>query len=284
MTFQFIDTIDTQHEIISPPVTPTLTVQSTFYQNYHKNDEESISNSHPFPLSPPHSTLSRSSIRAMAKHYMQSPPTYRVKTNPKRSPSLSRRSFSIPIIPKSLIKQKPKMKTTTNETHRIKISCFQDTREKKRDSSDELSDDMNEGISKKAKTDAAVLYDNIDADSNFMELLGNKDEWMPNYDVFNRKPNIRIIWKASPLKIQNMPYYEKLHPGEVIIASTLRLTPEQYLKCKWALILAAQKASDNNALFRKSEAQKVCCIDVNKTSILWSTLGKLGWLGSKWPH
>lgn len=81
-----------------------------------------------------------------------------------------------------------------------------------------------------------------------------------------------------------MPFFEKLHAGEVSIAASLRLTPEQYLKCKWALVLAAKEASENNALFRKSEAQKVCCIDVNKTSVLWNAFGKLGWLGSKWPQ
>lgn len=81
-----------------------------------------------------------------------------------------------------------------------------------------------------------------------------------------------------------MPYFEKLHPGEATIASTLRLTPEQYLKCKWALVLAAKEAHETNQLFRKSEAQKVCCIDVNKTSVLWHAFGKLGWLGKRWPQ
>lgn len=81
-----------------------------------------------------------------------------------------------------------------------------------------------------------------------------------------------------------MPYFDKLHAGEVTIAATLRLTPEQYLKCKWALVLAAKDAYETNALFRKSEAQKVCCIDVNKTSVLWNAFGKLGWLGSNWPQ
>lgn len=81
-----------------------------------------------------------------------------------------------------------------------------------------------------------------------------------------------------------MPYFEKLHSGEATIAATLRLTPEQYLKCKWALVLAAKDAYENNTPFRKSEAQKVCCIDVNKTSVLWNAFGKLGWLGSNWPQ
>ncbi|KAI9470743.1 MAG: hypothetical protein EXX96DRAFT_491134 [Benjaminiella poitrasii] len=136
----------------------------------------------------------------------------------------------------------------------------------------------------KSKSDAARHYHIINADYDIASLFHNSEEWIPSLDVFQHKPKVRISWKGAPLKIKNMPYYDKLHPSEAGMASTLRLTPEQYLKCKWSLILAAKEASENNTLFRKSEAQKVCCIDVNKTSILWHAFGKLGWLGPKWPQ
>jgi hypothetical protein len=74
-----------------------------------------------------------------------------------------------------------------------------------------------------------------------------------------------------------MPYYELLYPGEVMIASTLRLTPEQYLKCKRALVLAAFEFHKNKLSFRKSDAQKCVRIDVNKTSTLWGVFYRLGW-------
>jgi hypothetical protein len=166
------------------------------------------------------------------------------------------------------------------------------------------SADEDGGVSKKAKTDAALVYDNLSADSDQATLFRNSEEWIPSLEVFNRKPTVRISWKGkcliinyyrlhkrlksclkgSPLRIKHMPYFEKLHSGEATIAGTLRLTPEQYLKCKWALVLAAKHAYETKSMFRKSEAQKVCCIDVNKTSVLWNTFGKLGWLGSKWPQ
>jgi hypothetical protein len=76
-----------------------------------------------------------------------------------------------------------------------------------------------------------------------------------------------------------MPYFHKLHPGEANIASTLRLTPEQYIKCKRTLIQAASKYESQGIPFRKSDAQKLCRVDVNKTSTLWSIFGKLGWMG-----
>lgn len=74
-----------------------------------------------------------------------------------------------------------------------------------------------------------------------------------------------------------MPYYDLLHPGEVVIASTLRLTPEQYLKCRRSLVLAAQDFDGMDLAFRKSDAQKCVRIDVNKTSTLWSIFSRLGW-------
>jgi hypothetical protein len=85
-------------------------------------------------------------------------------------------------------------------------------------------------------------------------------------------------YKGSPLAIDNLPFYEFLHPGEVHIASTLRLTPEQYLKCRRSLILAAQEFDKLHIPFRKSDAQKCVRIDVNKTSTLWSVFSRLGWL------
>lgn len=89
---------------------------------------------------------------------------------------------------------------------------------------------------------------------------------------------------GTPLVIDHMRYFEKLHPGEAAIASTLRLTPEQYLKCKRTLILAAQEFAKRSTPFRKSDAQKLCRIDVNKVSTLWQVFGRLGWLGDKWPN
>ncbi|KAI8640621.1 hypothetical protein BD408DRAFT_419374 [Parasitella parasitica] len=121
-------------------------------------------------------------------------------------------------------------------------------------------------IIKKSGTSAAYTYDNLSADCDQATLFLGSEEWIPSLEAFNRKPTIRISWKGPPLKIKTMPYFVKLHPGEAAIAATLRLTPEQYLKCKWALILAAKEAN------------------VNKTSVLWNTFGKLGWLGPRWPQ
>jgi hypothetical protein len=62
------------------------------------------------------------------------------------------------------------------------------------------------------------------------------------------------------------------------MASILRLSPIQYLKCKRTLILAARTLSYQQIPFTKSVAQKLCRVDVNKTSALWTAFGELGWL------
>ena len=78
-----------------------------------------------------------------------------------------------------------------------------------------------------------------------------------------------------------MEFYDRLHPCEVNIASQLRLQPKQYLMCKRSLILGAQDSYKNGMPFRKSDAQKLCRIDVNKVSHLWALFARLGWLE---PH
>ncbi|KAF9432604.1 hypothetical protein BGZ76_010576 [Entomortierella beljakovae] len=89
-----------------------------------------------------------------------------------------------------------------------------------------------------------------------------------------------VIWKGQPLSVAGKPGYELLHPHEARIASTLRLSPAQYLNCKQTLILASRSYFSNpdGKQFRKSDAQKLCRIDVNKTSRLWEVFAKIGWL------
>lgn len=89
-----------------------------------------------------------------------------------------------------------------------------------------------------------------------------------------------VHWTNQPLSIVDKPGVEHLHPHEVLIASTLRLSPAQYLSCKRTIILASRAyyANPNGKQFRKSDAQKMCHIDVNKTSRLWEVFTRIGWL------
>ncbi|KAI8080175.1 uncharacterized protein B0P05DRAFT_540282 [Gilbertella persicaria] len=129
---------------------------------------------------------------------------------------------------------------------------------------------------KKSKTDAAAAYDRVDISMSDQDVFDDPD-WIPDMSVFEHSPAVKVVWKGSPLAIHHLPYYDMLHPGEVNIASTLRLTPEQYLKCRRSLIMAAQEFDKMDVAFRKSDAQKCVRIDVNKTSALWSVFNQLGW-------
>ncbi|OZJ04263.1 hypothetical protein BZG36_02491, partial [Bifiguratus adelaidae] len=107
-------------------------------------------------------------------------------------------------------------------------------------------------------------------------------EWMPDLSFREKRP--RITWKGTPLDISDMPYYSKLHPHEAHIASVLRLTPEQFLRCKQQLVTSAVEFAQRGQSFRKSDAQKLCRVDVNKTSRLWEVFGEMGWLNSPWRN
>lgn len=53
-----------------------------------------------------------------------------------------------------------------------------------------------DAIHKKAKTDAALMYDNLSADSDEATLFRDAEEWIPNLKVFDGRPNVRISWKG----------------------------------------------------------------------------------------
>ncbi|EXX78369.1 Fun19p [Rhizophagus irregularis DAOM 197198w] len=92
----------------------------------------------------------------------------------------------------------------------------------------------------------------------------------------NITPN--ITWKGNPLFIGNSIHYDLLHPKEALVASTLRLTPLQYLTYKLILISSARGYSQRSFPFRKSDAQKHLPIDVNRSSKLWEWFTQTGWL------
>ncbi|KAL0094805.1 Homeodomain-like protein [Phycomyces blakesleeanus] len=134
---------------------------------------------------------------------------------------------------------------------------------------------------KKEKADAAIAFDTIDIDTQ--DSVHFEPQWIPNPAALDQIP-VKVVWKGGPLQINDQPYFDRLHPVEVSMASTLRLSPVQYLRCKRVLIRAAQEYGESEMPFRKSDAQKLCRVDVNKTSALWTVFGQLGWMGRRWPN
>ncbi|CAG8450667.1 7904_t:CDS:1 [Funneliformis mosseae] len=90
--------------------------------------------------------------------------------------------------------------------------------------------------------------------------------------------NINIKWKGQPLNIHHLTHYPWLHPKEAHVTSILRLTPVQYLTSKYILISSARRYVEKNLPFRKSDAQKLLRIDVNKASKLWEFFQQIKWI------
>jgi len=89
---------------------------------------------------------------------------------------------------------------------------------------------------------------------------------------------IDIAWKGQPLNIAHLPHYKELHETEAKIVSILRLTPVQYLTGKHTLVSAARRYVQRSLPFKKSDAQKLLRIDVNKASKLWEFFRRIQWI------
>ncbi|CAG8603342.1 5141_t:CDS:1 [Dentiscutata erythropus] len=110
------------------------------------------------------------------------------------------------------------------------------------------------------------------------------DELMSNINALNldndalEKITPAISWKGQPLSITHLPHYNALHPIEAHVVSILRLTPIQYLTGKHTLISAAHRYAQKALPFKKSDAQKLLRIDVNKASKLWEFFHQAQWI------
>ncbi|KAJ2880514.1 hypothetical protein H4R27_004677 [Coemansia aciculifera] len=88
-----------------------------------------------------------------------------------------------------------------------------------------------------------------------------------------------VKWtKAAPMDVSGYPKVELLATAERECCSILRLLPEQYLAIKQSLVRAGRTLPKGT--FKKRDAQKLCRVDVNKTSKVFEWFCKLGWI----PH
>ncbi|KAJ2697866.1 hypothetical protein FB645_005804 [Coemansia sp. IMI 203386] len=98
--------------------------------------------------------------------------------------------------------------------------------------------------------------------------------------VIDLKPAVsgcNIRWaKAPPMDISQLPLADTLSTAEQECCSILRLLPKQYLVVKHTLIQAGKQYPPGS--FKKRDAQKLCRIDVNKTSKVFEWFVKLNWI------
>lgn len=115
------------------------------------------------------------------------------------------------------------------------------------------------------------------------------DESIPDYspDVTTTLPPnnskcLKIDWKGQPMDLSNDPNLNKLkHPGEILLASILRLPIAVYLDSKRRLFYEKVSRLKQGKSFRRTDAQKACRIDVNKASRLFAAFEKVGWLNDE---
>lgn len=110
------------------------------------------------------------------------------------------------------------------------------------------------------------------------------DENIPDYspDVASlpkgNNRSLKVEWKGQPMDLRSDPNVDKLHPAEVLLASTLRLPCNVYLDSKRRLFYEKVNRFRSGQQFRRTDAQKACRIDVNKASRLFAAFEKVGWL------
>ncbi|KAL6942076.1 hypothetical protein ACO0QE_003242 [Hanseniaspora vineae] len=119
------------------------------------------------------------------------------------------------------------------------------------------------------------------------------NEWrqMPDYapplssldNIHNgsSKGIMKVEWKGSTMDLSQDPLRNKLHPAELQLASILRLSCDSYLASKRRLFMEKVSKLKRGQGFRRTDAQKVCRIDVNKASRLYQAFEKVGWLDDK---
>ncbi|KAJ2783001.1 hypothetical protein GGI15_002731 [Coemansia interrupta] len=88
-----------------------------------------------------------------------------------------------------------------------------------------------------------------------------------------------VKWtKAEPIDISDRPLADKLAAAERHCCSVLRILPEQYIAIKQTLLREGKARIPGT--FKKRDAQRLCRIDVNKTSKIYEWYVTIGWLPS----
>ncbi|KAI8948072.1 SWIRM domain-containing protein [Xylaria longipes] len=94
--------------------------------------------------------------------------------------------------------------------------------------------------------------------------------------------SLKVEWKTGTTDLTKDPHRHLLHPEELHLASSLRLTCAVYLTSKRRIFNARVACLEKGKEFRKTDAQQACKIDVNKASKLWTAFDKIGWLDKAW--
>lgn len=223
-----LDHFSNKTQFLSPPVTPKQIVESSFHTNRQTEEYCWDSTSTEASSSPSSSSLyyspnisdnciqmrkkSAGSINIM----FTAIPPYRRKQRPIQSlPTSTKGTFRMPTFVDTVSNKKLRKRAKHDKTERNSLLCLA-TNDCKiedptsplpivgsvapdqiEDHSDNNAEDEQEQIIKKAKRNAAFVYDNLSADWDQSAVFINSEEWIPKLDVFDRRPMVRISWKGK---------------------------------------------------------------------------------------
>lgn len=218
-------------QFLSPPVTPKQIFETSFHTENRQTEEEywdststeassSPSSSYYSPTLTDHKTTTKSTPVMFTSIVLSS----KRKQTPVRSlPVSTKGTFCMPIFINMPAKKKAKKNVnvhTSQQKHPLvslpstdgssplpiiikPVAPNQDMEENGNftqavDQQQPQKEDI--CANKKAKTSEAYIYDNLSADWDQATVFLNNEHWIPNVEVFNRRPMVRISWKGIPLK------------------------------------------------------------------------------------
>ena len=121
------------------------------------------------------------------------------------------------------------------------------------------------------------------------KVEGDNVNWneLPNYappisTLESNAKALKATWHGNPVDLSADPDRAALHPQELQVAATLRLSCAQYMTNKRKIFQARLQTIKDGKNFTKTAAQGACSIDVNKASQLWEAFDRVGWLNTSW--
>lgn len=116
-------------------------------------------------------------------------------------------------------------------------------------------------------------------DADFSSL---PDYSPPMSSLADNAKALKTEWRGNPLDLSQDPHKHLLHPAELALAATLRLSCAMFICTKRRIFAARREYFHEGRDFNKTAAQQACKIDVNKASKLWTAFDKVGWFDKKW--
>lgn len=107
-------------------------------------------------------------------------------------------------------------------------------------------------------------------------------DYTPPLSSIQPNHSFETTWRSPPVTPTDWEWVARLHPKEVELAATLKLSAQMYTDSKRRIFAEKVHRTEHKARFRKTDAQKACRIDVNKASRLFTVFERVGWFEPQW--